>query len=240
MTETVSTRRVQRIRHETRPRRVVVSRSEAISPNFVAITFSGEDLADFSSEGFDDHIKFILPDGTDTPPRRDYTPRRFDRARRELTIEFLLHGHGLASEWARTAGVGAAAVIGGPKNSMVIPADYPWHLLVGDATALPAVHRRLEELPAGVRAIVRIQLDDARDRRPLETAADLDLQWLSAGANLARVVRELQLPGTEGFAWCGCEAAQAIRVRHVLIDERRHPHEAMRVSNYWHAEGAGH
>ncbi|MBQ1761393.1 MAG: siderophore-interacting protein, partial [Aquincola sp.] len=198
-TPTLPTRRVQRVRHELRRRELTVLRTEPLGPGFVAITFGGEALADFVSLGFDDHVKFILPGDTPDaePMRRDYTPRRFDAARRELTIEFALHGHGAASDWARQARPGDAATIGGPRGSMVVPTDYDWHLLVGDATALPAVHRRLEELPAGTRAIVRLLVAEA-DRRPLTSAATLDLQWLDTPELLLQALQAQPLPAGEG------------------------------------------
>lgn len=75
----------------------------------------------------------------------------------ELTIEFALHGDGPAANWAAKAVPGSHLVVAGPRGSFVIPKDYDWHLLVGDETALPAVARRLEELPASTRAIVVLQ-----------------------------------------------------------------------------------
>lgn len=45
----------------------------------------------------------VFPDGGERPEVRDYTPRRFDAAARELTIEFVLHGDGPASGWAARA-----------------------------------------------------------------------------------------------------------------------------------------
>lgn len=56
---------------------------------------------------------------------------------------------------------------------MIIPVDYDWHLLAGDASALPAIHRRLQELPATTRAIVLVQVDSDTDERPLQSAAAL-------------------------------------------------------------------
>lgn len=229
-------RRVQRVRHELRRRELQVLRTEPLSPGFVAITFGGESLADFVSLGFDDHVKFMLPGETPEaePVRRDYTPRRFDAARRELTIEFALHGHGAASDWARQARPGDSATIGGPRGSMVVPTDYDWHLLVGDATALPAVHRRLEELPAGTRAIVRLLVAEA-DRRPLTSEAALDLQWLDTPEQLLQALQAQALPSGEGFAWAAGEAATMARVRDLLLVERGHPKESARISAYWRA-----
>lgn len=103
---------------------------------------------DFVSLSFDDHIKFMLDGDGDgdgpgaEPVRRDYTPRHHDAAARELTLEFALHGEGSAAQGAAQATVGQRAVIGGPRASFIIPLDCDWHLLVGDETALPAIHRR--------------------------------------------------------------------------------------------------
>ena len=51
-------RRVVRVRHELVRRDVQVARVEAISPHFLAVTFSGAALDGFTSLSFDDHLKF--------------------------------------------------------------------------------------------------------------------------------------------------------------------------------------
>jgi NADPH-dependent ferric siderophore reductase len=226
-------RRVQRVRHELKRRDVEVLRVEPAGANLVAITFGGGSLADFVSASFDDHVKFIFTGADGEPVRRDYTPRRFDTLRRELTIEFALHGHGPASEWARRAAPGAHATIGGPRGSMIIPTDYDWHLLAGDATALPAIHRRLEELPPGALARVVLQLPDLADRRGFDTAASLDLQWVRDADDLLAAVSGQPLPPGDGFVWCAGEASAMARLRQVLLDEKAHPRESMRVAAYW-------
>jgi NADPH-dependent ferric siderophore reductase len=230
---TAPARRTHRVRHEPQRRDVVVTAVEPISPNFVAVTFGGEALAAFRSDGFDDHIKFIFTDGAGEEVRRDYTPRRFDPRSRTLVIEFTLHEHGAASAWAHRAAVGAPAVIAGPKSSMVIPTDYPWHLLVGDETALPAIHRRIEELPAGAEAFVFIKTADPSDRRALVSAAKLDVQWLSSLDDIIETVRARTLPPGEGFAWAAGEATAMTRLRDIFLEEKSHPREALRVASYW-------
>ena len=143
-------KRVQRVRHELKRREVMVSAVSELAPNFVSVTFKGESLHDFVSLSYDDHVKFILHDADGEPVMRDYTPRRYDHAAGELTLEFALHAEGAMSDWARQAAIGQQVVIGGPRGSMIIPTDYQWQILAGDATALPAIRRRLEELPAAV------------------------------------------------------------------------------------------
>lgn len=235
--ETPNATRVRRVRHELRRRELVVARVEPLGPGFVAVTFAGEALADFVSDSFDDHVKFI-PDAAGEV-RRDYTPRAFDRERRELTIEFALHGHGAASEWARGAAPGQRVVVGGPRGSFIVPTDYDWHLLAGDATALPAISRRLEELPAQTQAIVLVHAAPG-DRRSFRTAARLRLQWVDSDEELLAATRALTLPAGEGYAWAAGEASTMAALRRVLVEEKKHPRTAMRVAAYWKRGASSH
>ena len=223
---------VQRVRHELRRRELTIDSVTPLGEHFVSITFTGAALADFVSLGFDDHVKFMLDDRAGEPLRRDYTPRHYDAQSRKLTIEFALHGEGAASDWARQAAPGQSAIIGGPKGSMIVPLDYDWHLLVADATGLPAIRRRLEELPGGTRAIV-VALAGAGDRILPDTQAQLDVHWVDDADALVAAVRAVKLPAGEGYAWGGGEAAMMRRVRDVLVIDHALPKEAMRVSAYW-------
>jgi NADPH-dependent ferric siderophore reductase len=233
MESSLAARRVQRVRHEIRRRDVAVARVERLGADFVAVTFTDDALADFVSLSFDDHVKFMVPGAAGEPARRDYTPRAFDAARRELTIEFALHGHGPASEWARHAQPGQRAVIAGPRGSMIIPLDYAWHLLAGDATALPAISRRLEELPAASRAIVVASVHDHADRRVFQSAASVQTHWVASDDDLLSTLRTLPWPAGDGYAWCAGEASTMARVRELLLRDKAHPKEAMRVAAYW-------
>ncbi len=157
---------IHRVSHEIKRRRLDVLRVVDITPRMRRITLGGPELAGFVSLGSDDHIKLMFPqnaaeqaalqsptfsikgDGPQ-PAMRDYTPRRFDLSLGELDIDFVLHGDGPASTWAEQAQVGQHLYIGGPRGSMIVPDIFDSYLLIGDETALPAIARRLEELPAG-------------------------------------------------------------------------------------------
>lgn len=227
-------RRVERVRHELKRRDVTVARVAPLGTGFIRVVFGGASLEGFTSLGFDDHVKLMLGiDGNSEPLRRDYSPRHFDPVRRELTIDFAVHGGGLASDWARHATVGQHAVIGGPRGSMIVPVDFDWHLLAGDATAAPAIGRRLAELPAGARAIVIAQLDDLGALECEQSAACIQLLQVTSGDDLVATLEALPLPSGEGFAWAAGEAASMARVRDLLLHRRGHPKEAMRVAAYW-------
>src|ERR1700760_1818212 len=158
-------RMVAGVRQPLKLRPVTVQAVRRLSPNIVRVTFAGESLHDFTTASFDDHVKLMVPPrpgaplvpptlgpngpvaaaGVEPPVMRDYTPRAFNG--RTLDIELALHGHGPVGAWAARVAGGDAAAIGGPKGSPVVPLDFDYPLLIGDETALPAIARRLEELP---------------------------------------------------------------------------------------------
>ena len=56
-----------------RPFPVRVARLQRLSPSFLRVTFTGPDMADFASNGFDQRIKVMLP-----LPGRGIEPIRLD------------------------------------------------------------------------------------------------------------------------------------------------------------------
>lgn len=224
---------LRRVRHELLRRDVRVSRVQPLGPGLQAVTFCGPALASLVSLSFDDHVKFIFTDAAGREQRRDYTPRHVDTARNELTLVFALHEGGAASDWALRAGVGDTAVIGGPRGSIVIPDDLPWYLLAGDATALPAIARRLEELPADTPTIVLLHTRQAEDQHSLPYRAGLQLQWLPTEQALCDALRTVDFPAGEGFVWCAGEATCMARLRDILLHERARPRSHVKVSAYW-------
>ncbi|BCY07531.1 siderophore-interacting protein [Actinoplanes sp. L3-i22] len=117
---------------------VEVARIVRLSPSFVRVTFTGDDLDRFADNGFDQRIKLILPlpgAGLDDLPTgedwytrwrslpadrqnpiRTYTVRKVRAAAREVDVDMVLHGvSGPASRWAVAAGPGTVACLLGPN-----------------------------------------------------------------------------------------------------------------------------
>jgi NADPH-dependent ferric siderophore reductase len=226
--------RIQRVRHEIKRRELEVIKVQQLAPDYVSVTFKGETLHDFVSASYDDHIKFMLSD----EDRRDFTPRSYDNVAGELTIEFALHATGAASDWARQAAAGQTAVIAGPRGSMIIPMDYAWHLLAGDATALPAIRRRLEELPKDAKVQVLVAADNAA-ALSFRSEAQVAPQFFDSQEALLAAIRALRLPDGEGFFWFAGEASVAAQVRDAVFVDKGHPREAARISAYWKQGASG-
>jgi ferric-chelate reductase (NADPH) len=246
---------VERVRHPLTARHLQVVRRTQVSPGFVRLTLAGPELTGFASAGFDDHLKLILPQaGQERPalptvvdgrpvfpdPRpvlRDYTPARFDAAAGELDIEVALHDAGPASDWAADAFVGQWIGIAGPRGSLVIPTGFEWHWLIGDDTALPAIARRLAELPTGVAATVRIQVRSPADQRAFSSAAQIDVQWVN---DLAAAVDSLRLPTGPGYIWAAGEHADMAAVRKAVLAKPGVDAKRMRIAAYWKRGVADH
>jgi NADPH-dependent ferric siderophore reductase len=259
---------VTRVRRAVKVRLGKVIRVQAITPTLVGITLAGDDLRDFESASFDDHVKVFFPaegqekpvlpafgpDGAAGPPAagglaadgatsprpvaRDFTPRRFDNRRGELDIEFALHATGIATAWASHAQVGQYLGIGGPRGSMIIPTEFDWHLLIGDDTALPAIARRLDELPATAHAIVVAEIAGAHAEVELKSRASLHVTWCHRDGGEARslfsaVSAMPSLPAGEGYAWAAAESASVRQIREHLVADRQMARDRVRAAAYW-------
>jgi NADPH-dependent ferric siderophore reductase len=252
----MNTPAIHRVTHEVKRRRLHVLRVVDITPRMRRITLGGPELAGFISLGSDDHIKLLFPqnaaeqaalesptftikgDGPQ-PAMRDYTPRRYDLSIGELDIDFVLHGDGPASTWAAQAQVGQHLYIGGPRGSMIVPDIFDSYLLIGDETALPAIGRRLEELPAGRKVLAVIEIAGAAEQQELQSAADVEIIWVVRGeADLLDVVRDLTLPGGKLYSFVATETKLSRQVRRVLLDMHKVNEEYLKAAGYWRAEGS--
>jgi len=261
-------RSVLRVRFETRLRLLTVRSVRQLTPHMIRVSFSG-DFTDFKTLGFDDHVKLFFPDPqtgalvlpqpnrlpAETGPRpiaRDYTPRAFDTgvgdSGGELTIDFAMHttGHaaGPATAWAMAAKPGDTLNLGGPRGSMLIPDAFDGYVMIGDDTALPAIGRRLEELPLGKPAFVVIEVDSPEDEIVFNTLADLTLRWVHRSAkrgpkSLSEALPGLFLPQNDVHTWVACEGSEAKLVRNQLVDDHGTNPAWLKASAYWRKGEAG-
>lgn len=252
----------QRLRREVVLRTLEVLRAERLTPHMQRIILGGDGLQGFHSDAPDDHVKLffpnrlgelvlpamgpeglVFPPGREPSPMRDYTPRRHVTERNELSIDFVLHGDGPAARWAEQAAPGQRVGLGGPRGSFVTAADFDHYVLVGDETALPAIGRWLEEMPAGMQATVLIEVADAGERQPLSSRAQARIVWLerapaAAGQGaLERALRSLPTGQGDTFYWIAAESARARAMRQWL-DQQGVPKDWIRATGYWKAESA--
>jgi NADPH-dependent ferric siderophore reductase len=250
----------RRVRHESKLRLLQVRDVQRLTPKMVRIIVQGEDLKGFVSAAHDDHVKLffphpgeekpvlptpspngpVYPEDVVRPAARDYTPRRYDAVANALTLDFVLHDAGPATAWAAQARPGDFLGVGGPRGSFIVPDDFDWYLLAGDETALPAIGRRLEELPASTRAVVVAEVADAGEEQRFDTRTRLDTYWLHrhgagprAPSLLHKAIADLTLPSGDGYAWVAADAATAKELRRHLVEDRGLSKDRVKAAAYW-------
>lgn len=180
---------------------------------------------------------FRLPGGG-RPVLRTLTPVRFDPAAGELDVEIVLHGSGVAADWARVARPGDPVAVSGPARGYTIDPAAPAFVLAGDETAFPAIGQIVEQLPPGARVEAHLEVGDPAGRVELPGHPNLDVTWhvMPAGATpgeaMAAAVETAEIgEGTRVFA--AGEAAAVQRIRRHLFDVRGLPRAQVTGRGYW-------
>ncbi len=231
---------IERVGFPLMPRKAEVIEIIDLTPRMRRFVLQGDDLKTFDSRDADDHMKLVfpasgqseptlpvltpdglkMPDGAIPSERRDFTPRSFDRSQGTLTVDFYRHGSGPAGNWAENATVGSKLGVLGPRGSKIVRGTVDTYLLFGDETALPGIARRLEELPAGQKAIAFIEVDGPVEELPIETGADLALTWLHRNGAapgtttlLENAIRALPKPAGTVYTLAGGEATSLRPIR---------------------------
>lgn len=232
-------------------------RAQHLSPRMVRVTLAGSELEGLTVEDPAASVRlllpspgarelvlpqwsgneFLLPDGG-RPTIRTFTPRRVDAEALELDLDVVVHGGGVASDWAEGAEAGDPAAISGPGRGYTVDRDAPAFLLAGDETAIAAISQLLETLPAEtpVQAYLEVAHPDARITLPDHPRSTVEWCDLPRGAApgdvLGAAVRGAALaPGTR--VWAAGEAAAVQRIRRHLADDRGLPRAHAAVRGYW-------
>ncbi|RFU84388.1 siderophore-interacting protein [Streptomyces triticagri] len=243
-----------------------------LTPRMRRITFEGAGLRDFTSVAPDQQVKLFFAKGdqplrvppapedgdiarwyrdylavpdAERPWMRSYTVRRHLAERRQIEIDFVLHGAdggaGPASKWAAAAKPGDMTWMYGPASARPWgERRESWRLFVGDETALPAIGAFVESLAPGERALVYAEVADAAEEQRWRTAGDAEVCWVHRGGDpagqgsaLLEAVRRAELPAGDGQAWVAGEASLVRSVRRHLVNDRGMDRSAVAFTGYW-------
>jgi len=241
--------------------RAEVQEVRRLSPHLLRVVFGGGELDRFVASGHPDQRIHLAPpapgaqppeptvvdgradyvEGAERPPLRNYTVRAWDPRTHELTVDFADHGSGPAVEWVRAAAPGDAVYLNADIGWYRPPADTAWQLLVADLAGLPALARIVEELPAGARATVIVEIPERADLPVWRTAAHLDVRALTGTGNgrtpsaLADAVLGIE-PDEPAYVWAATEATDSRAIRKHTRDEWGLPRERVDSIGYWRVE----
>jgi len=181
-----------------------VLRTENLAPHIVRVVLGGSGFDTFTPNDYTDaYVKMVFvredvdvstlpqPLTLDSfnelpvehrPTVRTYTVRNADTERRELTIDFVVHGeHGVAGPWASAATPGQRAFLMGPSGAYAPDPAADWHLIAGDEAALPAISAALEALPDNAVGKVFIEIAGPDDEIPLKAPEGVGVNWIYRG-----------------------------------------------------------
>ena len=257
MTETAAPPR----RGRPLPLAVAVQEVVRLTPSLVRVVLRAEDWSSFGepvhadsyvkllflSPGVEyprpldlDRVREQLP-SRDWPRLRTYTVRAFDRTAGTLTVDLVVHGDaGLAGPWAAAARPGDEVFVSGPGGGYSPDPAADWHLLAGDASALPAIANTLERLSATATGAAFVEVVDGRHEIALRAPAGVAVHWVhtghgSPGSALVPAVRGWAAPAGDGQVFVHGEAGFVKELRRHLRVERGLPLERMSISGYWRA-----
>jgi NADPH-dependent ferric siderophore reductase len=132
--------------------------------------------------------------------------------------------------------------IAGPRGSTIVPDDFDWYLLVGDATGLPSIGRRLETLRQGVPVHVLALVEDGTEKQKLATVSACRIDWIESSGNLQQdaeiliaAAQALEFPAGDGFIWIAAEVSVARDLYRYAVDVLHHPKEWVKAAGYWRA-----
>lgn len=221
---------------------LIVQRSEWLTPRLVRVVLGGPGFDDFMPNGFSDQYVKLVFGTADEPVLRTYTIRGIDRGRREIAVDFVVHGdEGIAGPWAASVQPGERVAVRGPGGAYLPAADAPWHLLAGDESAVPAIAASVEALPADAVGYVFIEIGDDTDRVALDPPQGVEVAWVrrdggrtGVDSPLVGAVRAARWLDGVPHVFVHGEAETVMKgIRPYIRKERGVPAERASISGYW-------
>lgn len=222
---------------DRRPRRVSVVEKQVLAPQLLRLVLEG-DLEDYPQPQPAAHFKLLLPragqespslpdmssgsarwaEGQVKPWLRAYTVRAFNRERRQLTVDLVVHSSGPATEWAHAAVPGSQLAISMPGGPSPMLPEASCYWLAGDLSAVPAIAALLEALPADAKGEVWLLTgEDVRfllQQRP----QGIEVHWVQHQAQAEpQLLQALQARGwpeqQDMTAWVAGEHHEVVALR---------------------------
>lgn len=223
------------------PHRATVTAVRWLTAHMVRVTLAGPALARLDVTAHTDrYVKLVLgppPVEGARPVVRTYTIRAVRDG--EWDLDLVVHGDvGLGGPWAARVQPGEEVTFLGPGGGYAPDPSAPWHLLVGDDSALPAIAAAAEALPAGARAVAFVEVPGPADEQRIESAADLTTVWVHRGtATLEDVVTGAHaagdLPDGAPHAFLHGEAGCVRTLRRWARAELGVGTDRLSASGYW-------
>ncbi|MCG7521545.1 siderophore-interacting protein [Ruegeria sp. Ofav3-42] len=179
----------------------------------------------------------VWPNGDNALHRPAYTTRWIDHAMGLMDFDVFVHEGGRVTEWVQSVELGSQVAIVGPGGGGI--PDTNRILMYADETALPALARILEALPADTLGhVTALTENGANCAYPLTAPPGVSVMWLDRndGHSLAELALRALEEFQDHFLWFACDKADAQRVRAAYKAKSGDPARAY-IAAYWSKSG---
>lgn len=235
---------------------------EYITPNYIRLTFTGEEIAPYAqcSVGANNKI-FIPPKGIDQvyfpakhptektssdtyAIRRTYTHAGIDLEKQEMYMEFVAHGtEGPASDFAINASIGSPLGVAMKLQQSELVPNVDFYYIIGDATAIPVIRASLATLSPSAKGVVFLEILDCKDKQHITKPEGIEIQWvvnkhlgkntLLADSAIAYLNKSTEEAMFSRFAFVACEYENVRKMRAFLRKDKGWSREEVKAFSYW-------
>lgn len=241
----------------------VVTTKEFLSPHLIRIKLKVEAIHEFQNATIGDNNKILIPPPgvneiyfpeTDpdtgspiaapahlSPVRRTYTHSGIDLERSEIFIDFVQHGDsGPASAWAFNCKPGDVLGIMMRTHPKELFPKVDHLVLIGDATALPAIMSMLNQVPEQTTVTAVIEVHSKEDQLYPSNNNHINIHWLhnptpEKGSKLAEKAMSLPLPKESRFAFVAAEFDTVKTLRTYFRKQKDWDRTELSAYSYWRA-----
>ena len=227
-------------------KQLTVTHSTQLTKNMRRITFQGDSLIELPENSEGAYFKFVFEgSGAEKPIMRTYTIANYRAEKREIDVDFMLHGkeggviEGVAAPWAMQARVGDKISILGPGSATFINTQADWYLLAADMTAMPALIANIARLPQSGCGYIVVEILSAEDQQDITAPPGMKVFWVvnpSAGSDASPLniaIRELPWLEGEVAIWAACEFKTMKKLRQFFRVDKAIERSHLYISSYW-------
>lgn len=226
-----------------KPVPIVVTRVTEVNPRTIRVAFNGYPFsvkpmpAAYFELYFQSPTEWPLQPGGHRPPKRTFTPFRIDVGAGSCEVDFVLHGHGTATDWVSHAEIGTVLLAGPIKGGYSIP-ESDHLVLVGDTTAIPAIETILERVEDR-RVTGIVEGVDSDDERSIGSRPTFDPIWVHrghdpdmAGQLTASLIDTIEVPRHAAW-WIAGERDSIRTMRDIVVERFDTPRANISLNAHW-------
>lgn len=227
---------------------LTVVATRRLTPGFQRVTLHGACLSKYTQVAAADAFKIDIPHpATGETLRRGFTIRNFDPNTLTFDFDIALHTGGPSSDWSQNLRGGEVVPFLGFRRDFAIGDNITEHVIITDASGLPAVASILGAIPTHHNVTLIAETTHLADQALLDhaisasnatTGPTLNARWItgkpSIGPDSPLAHAALSASFPEGSqVWLAAESSTVRAMRRHILDTVGIPRANLHATAYW-------